>query len=395
MTFPRRVDRVGEVKVSATSGFDYLTAPEPTGAWAAAVIAHAQLRRGRQSFVMMRSAAVLGIRFALLVFVLASQPARAGEIGHFFPGLPNVRDLIVPDPGFYFIPYNAIYSADRINDSSGDKVRGVTVKNPRTGASATIPVETDVDVYAFAPTFVYISKWSPRGLKVGGFVTPTFSDASLNASLGNENVGLNAEVDSSFGVGDLFVQPLWLGYAPPHWDLSFGYGFYAPVGRYGTREITIPLIGASARVEEPDNLGLGYWTHQLQGSVAWYPWTSKGTAVTSGLTWEINQEKKDFDFTPGQRLTLNYGISQYLPLLKSSALLLELGPAGYSQWQVSEDSGSGGSDVRDQVHAIGGQIGLTYVPWSAVVNVKYLNEFAAEDRFQGHVVTITFAVKVF
>lgn len=40
----------------ADSGFDYLTAPEPGGAWAAAAIALALLRRTRQSFAMIRSA---------------------------------------------------------------------------------------------------------------------------------------------------------------------------------------------------------------------------------------------------------------------------------------------------------------------------------------------------
>ncbi len=335
---------------------------------------------------------------ALCSLLLVSDHAVAGEVGHFFPGLPNVRDLIVPDPGFYFIGYNAFYSADRINDRSGDKVRDVRVRNPLTGATAEIPVDVDVDLYAFAPTFVYISKWKPfglKGLKVGGYVTPTFSDASLNASLGNDAFGIDADQDVSFGAGDLFVQPFWLGYALPHWDFSFGYGVYTPVGRYGTREVTIPVVGSQIRVEDVDNLGLGYWTHQIQGAAAWYPWESKGTAVTTGLTWEINQEKRDFDVTPGQRLTLNYGVSQYLPLLKDASLLLELGPAGYSQWQVSDDHGSGASDLRDQIHAIGGQLGLTYVPWSAALNVKFLTEYYAEDRFQGNVISVTVAVKAF
>jgi hypothetical protein len=335
---------------------------------------------------------VLGVFCAALVF--ANPPARAGELNHYFPGMPNLRDLIVPDPGFYFVGYNAFYSADQINDSSGNTVHGVTVTNPVTGATVSIPVDAEVDLYALAPTFAYVLDWKPLGLKVGGLVTPTFVTASPSASLGNAAFGRSIDVDSPFGVGDLFVQPFWLGYALPHWDLSFGYGFYAPVGRYDTQTINLPVVG-SVRVEDADNLGLGFWTHQLQGAVAWYPWTSKGTAVTTGLTWEINQEKKDFDVTAGQHLTLNYGVSQYLPLTKDTTLLLELGPSGYSSWQVTDDQGAGASNVRDQVHAIGGQVGLTYVPWSALLNVKYLNEFAAEDRFQGHVVTVTLTGKVF
>ena len=58
-------------------------------------------------------------------------------------------------------------------------------------------------------------------------------------------------------------------------------------------------------VESPDNIGYGFWTNQLQGAVAWYPWTHKATAVTAALTYQIHTNKYDFDLTPGQRLTLN------------------------------------------------------------------------------------------
>jgi hypothetical protein len=37
---------------------------------------------------------------------------------------------------------------------------------------------------------------------------------------------------------------------------------------------------------------------------------------------------------------LSWGISQYLPLKKDQTLLLEAGPAGYSSWQITDDSGS-------------------------------------------------------
>jgi hypothetical protein len=65
------------------------------------------------------------------------------------------------------------------------------------------------------------------------------------------------------------------------------------------------------------------------------------------------------------------------------SLLLELGPAGYDSWQISDDSGSAASGTRDQVHAVGGQLGLTYVPWGASVTVHGFYEYEAEDRFQG------------
>lgn len=57
---------------------------------------------------------------------------------------------------------------------------------------------------------------------------------------------------------------------------------------------------------------------------------------------------------------LNYGVSQYLP---AGPGLVELGVLGYSQWQVTQDSGADVSRFnrnQDQVHGIGAG-----VPWAA------------------------------
>jgi hypothetical protein len=82
---------------------------------------------------------------------------------------------------------------------------------------------------------------------------------------------------------------------------------------------------------------------------------------------------------------LNWGISQFLPLRQDQKLLLEAGLTGYSSWQITDDSGSDARNpsVHDDVHAVGGQLGLTYVPWVASLNMHYFGEFAATDRFQG------------
>jgi len=97
--------------------------------------------------------------------------------------------------------------------------------------------------------------------------------------------------------------------------------------------------------------------------------------------------------TPGDNLTLNWGISQFLPLKKDMSLLLEVGPAGYDTWQITDDSGSAASNTRDQVHAVGGQLGLTYMPWVASLNVHGFYEYDAQNRFQGGSFEVSIAKK--
>ena len=325
--------------------------------------------------------------------VCGMQTTHGAEIGHYIPGLPNIRDFAMPDPGFYGVLYNYFYFSDRLNDGNGDEINSVTI-NPRGGSGVTLDVDVDLDIYALAPTLIWVSEWKILGAKYGAFITPAFANTSIGASL-TTVTGRGVDPDTSqFAMGDLFVQPLWLGWARTHWDIALGYGFYAPVGQYDTSTLTLP-DGVTVTAESADNIGLGFWTNQFQGAVTWYPWAHKATAVNAVLTYEIHSDKEDFDLTPGQNLTLNWGISQFLPLQKNQKLLLEAGLSGYSSWQVSDDSGSDARnpDVHDEVHAVGGQLGLTYVPWFASLNMHYFGEFAAQDRFQGQVFGFSLAKK--
>src|SRR5262249_38231698 len=312
-----------------------------------------------------------GILLLAIALGAAARTAQAAEIGHFNGGILNIRDYFVPEPGLYGGLYNYFYHTGRLNDRHGDEIHAVTI-NPRGGPGGTLGVDVDVKLDGLAPGLRWGPDLKPLGLnlKYGGVITPTFANASLAGTLSTATRRGGTIENTSFHVGDLYVQPVWLGLTLPHWDFAFAYGFYAPTGHYNTQTVTFPT-GGFLRAESPDNIGYGFWTNQLQGAGAWYPWTHKATAVTAVLTYEINTNKHDFDLTPGQRLTLNWGISQFLPLTRDQKLLLEVGPAGYSGWQISDDTGSDAlnGDVHDQVHAVGGQLGLTYLPWMAAWNL--------------------------
>ncbi len=71
------------------------------------------------------------------------------------------------------------------------------------------------------------------------------------------------------------MQPVLLGWGGKHYDVSAGYGFYAPTGE--------------------DNIGLGFWTHQLQAAAAWYPFEHRATAVAIAGVYEIHHEMEDHD----------------------------------------------------------------------------------------------------
>jgi hypothetical protein len=289
--------------------------------------------------------------------------------------------------------YNYWYSTDRLNDDHGNKIDSITI-NPGPGEGITLDVNVNVDLYAMAPAFIWVSDWKVAGAHYAAYISPTFSNSSIRAGR-SLLVGGSTEIErGQFAAGDLFVQPVWLGWSAKHLDVAAGYGFYAPVGKYHVRTYDLPVVGP-VKFAAADNIGLGFWTHQIQGALAVYPWENRAMAITSTWTSEINGNKRDFDLTPGSYFTWNWGVSQYLPLSKSQELLMEVGPCGYSQWQVSDDTGSDVRDpgVRDSAHAAGLQAGLTYVPWNFAVNFRYQNEFSATSRFQGQSFGLNLALK--
>lgn len=335
------------------------------------------------------------LRIAATTAVLCGGLATAGELGHFNPGIANIRDFVVPPPGWYVVAYNYFYSTDRLNDADGDEVGSVLIQ-PGPGPGVTLDIEVDLDLYALSPMVIWVTPWEVVGARYAAYVAPGFATSSLSAALNTAvGAGRSGNVDSSFGVGDIFVSPIWLGWPLEHWDLALGYGFYAPVGRYEVETVALPVVGP-VTVEAEDNLGLGFWTHQLQGAVAWYPWTHRATAVVGALTYELNGPKEGFDIDPGSHLTLNWGASQYLPLRKDQKLLAEVGLTGYSQWKVSEDTGGDArnGDVLDEVHAVGGQLGIVYVPWNLSVTLRYNHEYASQARFQGQVLSLGIVLKL-
>jgi len=90
---------------------------------------------------------------------IVTATAYAGEIGHYAPGVANVRDLAVPEPGFYGLIYNFGYLTDRLNDANGNQINSVTIGN-NPGQGVTLDLDVDVSSYALAPAFIWVASKS-------------------------------------------------------------------------------------------------------------------------------------------------------------------------------------------------------------------------------------------
>ena len=64
----------------------------------------------------MKRSHLVAFTAALALTALTSGTAFADEIGHYAPGVINIRDLAMPEPGLYGAVYNFYYTTDRLND---------------------------------------------------------------------------------------------------------------------------------------------------------------------------------------------------------------------------------------------------------------------------------------
>ncbi len=286
------------------------------------------------------------LQTVLFVGMLLALPSllQAQPTAHYVPGVEGIKGASLPPPGWYVRDYNLFYTADRVNDNNGHSAG---------------PPNFEALTYANVPRVIYISDKQ----FLGGFMGV---DALL--PLVYQRVRAGGFDSSTFGVGDLFAEGTWSWHVPK-FDFSLGAGVWMPTG--------------DSAVPPTTRAGLGYWTPMLTAGVTWYADQDKTWAVSALSRYEFNTEQRDTHITPGQAYTLEWGLS------KTLAKVYDVGVVGYYQRQTTKDSGAGASGIRDEVAAIGPELSVAFPKQMFFVSLRYLREFAAEDRAQGHTIALT------
>jgi hypothetical protein len=298
--------------------------------------------------------AVLGAA-ALVGSLVLSPPAFAQYLPSNFHGDFGVNSGSQPGPGFYVaIPF-AQWNADHVKDADGHTVLGSSFQG--------------LDIRAVFPTVIVVTSKKLLGANYGFIVAPPFS------TIRPERAALEP-VEPSWGFNDTYVVPLHLGWHTPRADFVAGYGFFAPTGKY--------QAGAS------DNVGLGMWSHEVQGGTTVYLDAAKKFTAATTAFLETHSNKKDQDLKVGTLLTLEGGAAYNVPKIGGA-----FGIGYYLQNKLSDDSGADvpvlalralnlyghnrlfgiGPDLTMAIFQRGGTIGL--------VNVRYLWESGGKSSFQG------------
>ncbi|MCF8070037.1 MAG: transporter [Desulfobacterales bacterium] len=271
---------------------------------------------------------------------------------HYVSGIEGIKGASVPPPGMYYKMYNAFYQADDVNNSNGD----------------TVIDNLDATVFANVHRFIWVSD----DIKfLGGDY-----GADITVPLIYKDMGLFNE--DNFGLGDIILEPVLLSWHKPSYDLSFGLAAFLPTGKYDNDQ-------PGEAMASP---GMDMYTLMTTFGATYYFDNAKKWTASILSRYEIHSEEGDTDITRGDDFHFEWGVG------KTVADVWDIGLAGYCQWQVSSDKGTGSTDTKDQVYAIGPEVSMFYPPGMFALSLRALTEFEAEDRPEGTMISLVFT-KIF
>ena len=299
------------------------------------------------------------------------------QAGSYYPGLANLRDFAAVPAGLFILDYNYWFQSNGYYDQNGNKFTEGTIDTEDYGP-IDFTINPDLSGYGNVPVIFYASKFKILGgARYLASISPVFMSIDYNVFLAVGDTSGSVSGSLS-GFGDLSFMPLGLSWSfGEKIDLAIMYTLYAPTGKYKT--------GAD------DNLGQGFWTHQIQVPTYFYA-LEKATAIAIIPTLELNNNIIDADARSGSRFSLEYGISQYL------TEWLEIELTNGHNWQISDDTGKDiwwdntPYDTKDSKNIFSVGVGV----WPGVdwlnLRFKYITDYGAKQRFKSNIYSFSLII---
>jgi hypothetical protein len=296
----------------------------------------------------------------LLIVLVAPGRAVAQVRGLYPPGVFSTNSGVMPEPGLTYAQYFLDYTFNELHGPDGERLQA----NPA------------ITVLVGAPVFEYVSKKKLLGANVGAIAIL----AVANSSISSAQLGA---IGGGAGFADSYYFPFVLGWHLKRADIQAGYSFVAPTGRF--------VPGAT------NNIGAGYWANAPFAGETVYLTKNKATAVSAFQYYEFHGTQTGTEIHPGQTMSLDYSLTQVLPLEKNMKTLLQAGLIGYGQWQTTNKTGPTLQDnILGRLHygvlGLGAGANVILPERKVSLGFKYYKEFHATSTVEGYSLQITAAI---
>ena len=284
----------------------------------------------------------------------------SGQVRGVYPAGMNVTNGgVAPAPGF-------AYSNLFIANSRDDRV-GADGETLATGQQSIL---LDLNTVAWGSNGNVVGE-----ARLGATATVILSKNSLTSDV-------EGSLGGGSGLGDLFIQPLILGWTKGQVDIRAAYGIVAPTGHFEA--------GAD------DNVGSGYWTHAFSAGVTRYLAKARSSSLSAFVMYELHEKQETTDVRPGDTLTLD---ASWMRANSSHAdRLFQYGAVGYAQWQTTDKRGPAVSPAESTEHyrvfSLGLAAGLAWPKHRSSLMLKLFREFDARSTFEGYSIQLSAGVSL-
>ena len=237
----------------------------------------------------------------LLILLVTAGTVHAQLNGLHIKGDAGLDSGTQAPPGAYYGALFYLYDTSRINNQAGDRINS--------SGSLNLPVG--------AGLISVVTKAKFLGANYGFTVIPL---DGLSTSLESPRLSKG----SGAGFGDIYIQPINLGWHAPKADVTAGFGIYLPTGRY------------TADNANGDNTGLGMWGFEPSIGTTVHLNQAKTWNASALASFEFHTDKRDTIQHVGDLATLEGGIGR--KFLKGAA---NLGVVYYAQWKLTDDTLTG------------------------------------------------------
>lgn len=282
--------------------------------------------------------------------------------GHYNGGSFNTNDYFIPSASGWVFSLYYSYSSMNYYNNSGKKTDIIEIsQNP----PFSVELDQNVKTHSIIPMISYFGKNKILNARWGILALPMLNNPNANIALDfymgqKSSTGQQIEI-SSFGLGDFYLQPLWLTWEKNKLATTFSYGLWMPTGKY--------------KVGDSENIGLGYWSHNLR-LASRYKLNPK-ISIVGATTYEINSKQNGVDYTEANHFTFDCASSY------SFTMGHELGLFGHATWQLSDDKGVKGSPLEDRIFGIGAYGSYWIKPGKLGVLARTSGNFGTRNRFGG------------
>jgi hypothetical protein len=289
-------------------------------------------------------------KIVLVALLAAGGAARAQQdLGHKVLGSLGLDAGELKPTGLYAVDAVGAYRADELIDRNGRRV------------PIALNATAFVNVFGVAGTYDI-----PRlHTSIGAAVTAPVARVALSTD------DVRASFDD-FGFGDLYVQPIALGWRPGRHEIVAAYAFYAPTGHLAPGGL--------------DGVGNGHWTHEFSAGGTLYFDRARRWKLSALASYELNERKIDVDVKRGDTIQIQGGAGVRL------ARILDVGLAGYALWQVTDDTGSALPPIlagaRDVDYGLGPELNVTVPQLRCKLVARYTHDVYVRSRPSGSLFVI-------